>query len=735
MPFFSSKKAVYISALSGLAFLLLLGGFSIYFARTFLGVSQDTRRFASTTPPVYNRNVPVIVIQYFPELASRPGYIDHDVAGPSLQGQTISQVRNRVNEFTTQIFTDLTDSTKWQGHSQPSRQSSLRYTQYGSTYEYIAAIPRADRVLNEEKKTYRPNYRKMLDDINICDLVDNKGVKQVWVWGYHHGEIEPVESNMSMGRLSKEFFTHGTYGDISNSERTDDLPQCEHTYILSNYNYTRGIGEALEDHGHHMEAIMNWFDGRDMLPAEKWPELLFWGKFVGSDITHKINNPGCGWIHTTPNGTEEYGWYRTEAVSSDCLDWNPQRTGAKTSISCSTWTGGSCPIDGGRKYKIWWFQNIPGAGNPHIFAGRKLRDWWDPIYDLDAVLQEGGGLFVSEPTSFKITAAAGGALTVEMIPAPPSYHQLKIINETNAGSSHIRYLNPVCTNNRCTYSFTAGSDWKRWKIGADSLVPFNTPRSSVSFIGGGWVFDGADDAYRSWIKPGIATPTPSPSPTPQGKPDLTISAFSVNKAAILVNETVSASVQLQNIGTRPTTAFKTVITLEKISISGAGSSSNVVDRKEFIIGVPMSAGQKVDFTTVLDKFITSGTYRITVQTDVDNTVAEEKEDNNTSQPFTVTVSAPATPTPSPSPSLQPTPTPSLVPSPSVSPSPSPSPSPTAIPGDINGNGTVDIFDYNNLLENFGKTGAAGFIPADIIKNGVIDVFDYNKLLENFGKSQ
>ncbi len=54
-------------------------------------------------------------------------------------------------------------------------------------------------------------------------------------------------------------------------------------------------------------------------------------------------------------------------------------------------------------------------------------------------------------------------------------------------------------------------------------------------------------------------------------------------------------------------------------------------------------------------------------------------------------------------------------------------------GDLNGDGKVDIFDYNLLVTNFGKTGTAGFSSADIDKNGKVDIFDYNQLVANFGK--
>ena len=62
--------------------------------------------------------------------------------------------------------------------------------------------------------------------------------------------------------------------------------------------------------------------------------------------------------------------------------------------------------------------------------------------------------------------------------------------------------------------------------------------------------------------------------------------------------------------------------------------------------------------------------------------------------------------------------------------PSLSPSPLVKPGDLDGDNDVDIFDYNQLLTDFGKTGN---LAADIDKNGKVDIFDYNILLTNFGK--
>ena len=52
-------------------------------------------------------------------------------------------------------------------------------------------------------------------------------------------------------------------------------------------------------------------------------------------------------------------------------------------------------------------------------------------------------------------------------------------------------------------------------------------------------------------------------------------------------------------------------------------------------------------------------------------------------------------------------------------------------GDINGDGVVDVLDYNILRANFGQTGAN---QADINGDDVVDVLDYNILRAHFGET-
>jgi hypothetical protein len=56
--------------------------------------------------------------------------------------------------------------------------------------------------------------------------------------------------------------------------------------------------------------------------------------------------------------------------------------------------------------------------------------------------------------------------------------------------------------------------------------------------------------------------------------------------------------------------------------------------------------------------------------------------------------------------------------------------PTLHPGDLDGDGDVDIFDYNIVIGNFGGSGAG-----DVDGDGDIDIFDYNIVIGNFGTGQ
>jgi hypothetical protein len=59
--------------------------------------------------------------------------------------------------------------------------------------------------------------------------------------------------------------------------------------------------------------------------------------------------------------------------------------------------------------------------------------------------------------------------------------------------------------------------------------------------------------------------------------------------------------------------------------------------------------------------------------------------------------------------------------------------PNAVPGYINGDGTVNITDLSILLSNYNKTPATASNPnSDINGDNIINIFDLSILLSNYG---
>jgi hypothetical protein len=204
------------------------------------------------------------------------------------------------------------------------------------------------------------DYNAIMNRIDIRRWVEERGVKEVWLWGYHGGVIDLWESNMA-----------GPYGDISNSDRDPhDLPVLDKTYTVYHYNYGRGPSEAVEDHMHQIEAILRHIDSH-----------LFWDRFVG--------RPGegrCGWSHYPPNAERDYDWANPNYVWTDIEDWIPEGTGQKQQFNCQRWNRDSLT------WFIYWMQNLPGANHGLMYRGCPLTNWWVFIGDFDGVMRKGLGL-------------------------------------------------------------------------------------------------------------------------------------------------------------------------------------------------------------------------------------------------------------------------------------------------------------------------------------------------------
>lgn len=305
--------------------------------------------------------IPIVIVKYFPLDGDK---IDINVTGD--WGDLLSATREKTERITRQTTAALEEGSRYHGYKDKNAKPSLKY-KILDVKEFLQPLPL--RTKRPGDKVPTTNYAKIMADIDIKTFVEQKGVKEVWLFAYHGDVVGLWESNMS-----------SPYGDVSNSDcDPNDLPVLKHTYTVYHYNYQRDVGEAVEDHTHQIEYLLNYVDGRDTTPAQKWPDLLFWGKFVGSDVSDKmvpVKTPDgrqvyrCGWTHYAPNSESDYNWSNPRTVETDIENWQPEGVGNTQKINCNRWQCNDL------KWKIYWMQNIPGANNGLAFKGKRLTNWW-----------------------------------------------------------------------------------------------------------------------------------------------------------------------------------------------------------------------------------------------------------------------------------------------------------------------------------------------------------------------
>ncbi|KUK76853.1 MAG: Uncharacterized protein XD93_0689 [candidate division WS6 bacterium 34_10] len=320
--------------------------------------------------------VKVASVAYYPIDIS--GNLDKTVVNNNWNeyNMSLTQVKNKVDGLISGLESSLEEGSIYKGYSNPNARKSMEYVIHLEK-EYEEAIP-VDYNKNyyNSDSIYMTDYNDIMNRLNICDLVDNQGVKEVWIWSYTGIDRTGWESNFS-----------SKYGDISNSDNdTSDLPICNGSYTVYEFNYGRGVNEAIHSTFHQLESIFRFLDAD-----------LFDNKFVGEVGANAEGIRRCGNCHYPPNGTEKDGWgydyaNREVYVESDFLDWKPETIGKTTNFNCELW---DCDE---RKYYIMWRQSVPGLNNGLIYKGKSMPNWWSFIADFDGMMAR----MVTNPSSLPL---------------------------------------------------------------------------------------------------------------------------------------------------------------------------------------------------------------------------------------------------------------------------------------------------------------------------------------------
>jgi Tol biopolymer transport system component len=157
---------------------------------------------------------------------------------------------------------------------------------------------------------------------------------------------------------------------------------CSKIFIVSVFNYERGVGEMLEDFGHRSESIL-WhvYGSWEAQKTHAWNRFTLYDKQMAGEAA-------CGNVHYAPNSDSDYDWGNTRYVWSTCDDWlnYPNLTGTKKWVNSSSWGYGDI-----RQHHRWWFYRFPHVeGSVTEYGMTRLNNWWEYTQNFNRHAESGG---------------------------------------------------------------------------------------------------------------------------------------------------------------------------------------------------------------------------------------------------------------------------------------------------------------------------------------------------------
>lgn len=335
--------------------------------------------------PVSNSKliVPIIIINWIP---SKDGVIvdsnvsviggNQDWGSVIKYNMSVKTVNQWILSNDLKVKYSIEEGSKFRGFNNPNASPyvGIKIVKYINVYEMPLKSPDDNK---QPAGTKIPDYDSLFKKLNLRELVESQGVKEVWLNWTNTGGIWVPESNMASP----------TTGDISNSyKRPTDLPIYNKTYVVYGASFDRWFAEMVHCRGHQIEAQMSYLNNN-----------FFWQEFVGypkGDPQPYKQGGRSGSTHFTPNSTGDYDYSNTTDILSDIGDWSPSGNGKKILVNKNTWTfKRTAPfqvptVDNHKKWNdhanytlgtdpqsgwlIYWFQSIPNSNNNTLFSKHSI---------------------------------------------------------------------------------------------------------------------------------------------------------------------------------------------------------------------------------------------------------------------------------------------------------------------------------------------------------------------------
>jgi hypothetical protein len=384
---FLSNKTYYGSKSGTATFSITYNGYSFkdtVYVSEIEYVDVNTFSFLTTpSNPSAKIIVPVVVVNYYPTLNG----VDLDTKrAPSLSSttpMTLNAIKDKTIQFLNLTKFGLEEGSKFRGYNNITQSSSVSFkiVKYINVYEIKKGM--MDKIGGV---VYQPEYNELFTKLNLKQLVENEGVKEVWFSLRPISNEYPVVKNENIGpenfiNLPESNMSSPT-GDVSNSVRyQNDLPVYNKTYVVYGYNLETSSANMIHNRGHQIEAQLSNLDQN------------FWGSYSNtSDGYADSTHIGC--THKPPNTTKDYDWNNKTFAYSDIEDWKPTG-GTKKLINSDRWMNINYtpptpvnlipyePNDPQMKWLIFWLQSIP-SNNSNI---TNVNDWWDLFYNWDDAIK------------------------------------------------------------------------------------------------------------------------------------------------------------------------------------------------------------------------------------------------------------------------------------------------------------------------------------------------------------
>ncbi len=358
--------------------------------------------------------IPIVIINYFP---TSDGVIHDEETGPSgfynLYFPTVDQTRRKVHSdlVLTKNLIEYGSRFRDYGTENVEPYVCLEVVKYINLYEVGPY-----KKLRPGFEVSDLNYKDIFEKHGIKELVNESGVKEIWITIFPKSPEYPVVLDGSISNDPSTYYniaetnmSSPISGDISNSFRiNDDLPVYDKTYVVYGYNAHRGPDTNIHNRGHQIEVQLMWLEQRNSFDQNN---QLFWNNFVGIDPASNKPKGRSGMTHFPPNTDVDYDYCNMTVFESDIMNWTPGG-GTKTEVNCDTWRSINYPFnynsfglfgpqsyenDAHSKWLLFWFQSIPGYQNniPYVKDGIEytLTNWWDLIYNWDEAIQQGKTLW------------------------------------------------------------------------------------------------------------------------------------------------------------------------------------------------------------------------------------------------------------------------------------------------------------------------------------------------------